>query len=82
MKNKNEIYVVIAYRWGKSENHSYTLGVFKKKHAAIMCADTHTQYRGGKYACVVEKCVMNEFNNDDDEYTTEIYRTKSSMCNK
>lgn len=77
---KNEIYVVTAYRWGKVENHSYTLGVFNKKHAAINCADTHTQYRGGKYACVVEKCIMNDFNNDNDNYTTEIYKTKSSMC--
>lgn len=53
-----------------------------KKHAAIKCADSHTEYRGGKYACVVEKCVMNEFENDADDYTTEIYRTKSAMCSK
>jgi len=30
----------------------------------------------------VEKCVMNEFENDADNYTTEIYRTKSAMCSK
>ena len=74
------MYVVIAYRWGENSNHSYTLGVFNKKHAAIKCADSHTEYRGGKYACVVEKCEINKFDDDVDCYTTEVYRTKSAMC--
>ncbi len=77
---KDKIYVVIAYRWGKRENHSYTLGVFNKKHAAIVCADSHTQYRGGKYGCVVEECIINKFDNDADDYTKEVYRTKSAFC--
>jgi hypothetical protein len=81
-KMKNETYIVVAYRWGERKNHSYTLGVFNKKYAAIKCADGHTEYRGGKYACVVEKCIMNDFENDTDNYTTEIYRTKSAMCSK
>ncbi len=79
-KNTNDIYVVIAYRWGENSNHSYTLGAFNKKHAAIKCADSHTEYRGGKYACVVEQCVINEFDDDADGYTKEVYRTKSAMC--
>lgn len=79
---KQEVYVVIAYRWGNRENHSYTAGVFNKINSAIKCADSHTEYRGGKYACVVEQCVMNEFENDKDEYTKEIYRTKSALCDK
>lgn len=78
----NEIYVVIAYRWGDRENHSYTLGVFGKKQAAITCAESHTTYRGGKYTCVVEKCLLDKFDNDEDNYTTEVYRTKSAMCRK
>lgn len=77
---KDEVYVVIAYRWGQRENHSYTLGVFNQEDTAIKCADSHTEYRAGKYACVVEKCVMNEFQNDSDQYMTEIYRTKSLLC--
>lgn len=79
---KNEIYVVVAYRWGKSDNHSYTLGVFNKKQSAINCAETHTEYIGGKYACVVEKCVVNEFDNETGNYITEVYRTRSAMCDK
>lgn len=74
---KNEVYIVTAYRWGKREDHSYTLGVFNKKHAAFKCADDHTEYRGGKYTCVVEKCLLGEFHNELEEYTTEIYRTKT-----
>ena len=73
---KTEIYVVIAYRWGDKEMHSYTLGAFNKKAQAIKCADSHTQYRGGKYSCVVETCVLNEFNNNSNDYITEVYRTK------
>lgn len=79
---KKEIYVVTAYRWGNRENHSYNIGVFNKANAAMKCADSHTEYRGGKYACVVEKCVINEFENDDINYTTEVYRTRSLMCSK
>lgn len=73
------MYVVVAYRWGKRDDHSYTVGVFSKKLQAMKCAAEHAEYRGGKYACVVESCVMNEFDNEADEYTKEVYRTKSSM---
>ena len=78
-KNSKEIYVVIAYRWGNNSDHSYTLGAFNKKDAAIKCADSHTEYRGGKYGCVVEQCLINQFDNDSDDYTKEVYRTKSMM---
>ncbi len=74
---KNEIYIVTAYRWGNIASHSYNLGVFQKKRKAQQVADSHCEYRGGKYACVVDKCVLNEFDNDADEYTKEIYRAKS-----
>jgi len=80
MAKENEMYVVIAYKYGDREKHSYTVGIFDKKHAAKTCADSHTDYRGGKYACVVERCFMNRFENDDDEYSIEIYRTKSVLC--
>ncbi|MFN7703367.1 MAG: hypothetical protein ACK5OS_02005 [Chryseotalea sp.] len=80
MANKEKsIFVVIAYRWGKRENHSYTVGAFNNEKKAKACAESHTTYRGGKYACVVEKCLADHFNNDDDDYTEEIYRTKSAM---
>jgi len=77
MKTNTEIYIVTAYKWGQREAHSYNIGVFTKKAQAIKCAESHAGYRGGKYACVVDKCILNHFDNEDDEYTTEIYRAKA-----
>ena len=74
---KPQIYIVTAYRWGDQSDHSYPLGVFMKKAQAIKCADAHAQYRGGKYACVVDQCILDTFDNDHDYYTKEIYRAKS-----
>ena len=74
MKTK-DLYVVIAYRWGDRNNHSYPIGVFDKKGAAIDCADEHTAYRGGKYSCSVEKCALNAFDNDN--VLEKIYESKS-----
>lgn len=76
---KNEIYIVTAYRWGNRKDHSYNLGVFTKKDKAQKVADSHRDYRGGKYACVVEKCILNHFENEEDFYTTEIHRAKSGQ---
>lgn len=50
---KPTIYTVHAYRWGDRERHSYTVGVFGKKHAALKAAVTEKDYRGGKYECEV-----------------------------
>jgi hypothetical protein len=74
---KNEIYIVTAYRWGDRSDHSYNLGVFQKKYKAQQVADSHCKYRGGKYACVVDKSTLDQFDNDMDNYTEEIYRAKS-----
>lgn len=76
---KNKIYIVTAYKWGDREAHSYNLGVFNKKHKAQQVAESHAVYRGGKYACVVEECVPDVFDNDQESYTREIYRAKSIM---
>ena len=75
-RNCKEIYVVIAYRCGEKANHSYTLGAFDTKDAAVKCAESHADFRGGKYDCVVEKCILNKFENNWDWYTEEIYRAK------
>lgn len=79
MKIKNN-YIVTAQRWGKNENHSYNLGIFSKKHKAIEIAKSHTEYRGDKYACIVEECEVDNFSNDKNEYTKEVFRTKSAWC--
>lgn len=80
MKKGDDIFIVIAYRWGENENHSYTLGAFRRLDEARKCANSHTEYRGGKYACVVEKCKLSIFNDDSDNYIEEVFRTESTMC--
>ena len=40
-------------RWGDRELHSYPVGVFEKKHKALICAETEREWRGGKYECEV-----------------------------
>lgn len=50
---KPTVYTVHAYRWGDREFHSYTVGVFGKKHAALNAAETEEDYRGGDYECEV-----------------------------
>ncbi len=50
---KNTIYTVHAYRWGDREMHSYPVGVYSKKHAALKAAEAEEDYRGGKYECEV-----------------------------
>lgn len=77
MAKDNEVYIVNAYKWGDREGHSYTVGVYQKKHKAQQVADSHCDYRGGKYACVVEKTFINRFENNDNWHTKEIYRAKS-----
>jgi len=66
MKNKM-YYIVTAYRWGERSNHSYFVGLFDKKHAAIKSAKKEEDYRGGKYKCrVIESPVFNEWRDMDE----------------
>jgi hypothetical protein len=44
-----EIYIVTAFKFGDRSAHSYPVAWFKKKHAAIKCADKEKADRGGKY---------------------------------
>lgn len=50
---KKTVYTVHAYRWGDRECHSYSVGVYSEKHAALTAAQTEWDYRGGKYECEV-----------------------------
>lgn len=47
------VYTVQACRWGDRERHSYIVGVYPKKAAAIKAAEVEEEYRGGKYSCEV-----------------------------
>src|SRR6266849_1212303 len=50
---KKLVYPVTAYRWSDRENHSYFVGVYAKKAAALKAADKEKDNRGGKYDCEV-----------------------------
>ena len=50
---KKKIYTVIAIRHGNREPHSYIVGVYTKKNAAINAAKEEDEYRGLKYRCSV-----------------------------
>ena len=69
-----ETYVVIAYRWGDTENHSYLVAVCDNQFIAQRYADNETGARAGKYACFVYKKIMNAPFTDVD---TLVYKTKS-----
>lgn len=71
-----EGFVVIAYRDGDNTRHSYTVGVFSKQGKAKSVAVAHAEYRGGKYVCVVEKCVLDHYDKMELNYSTEVYRTQ------
>ena len=53
-----EVFVVVALRWGSNENHSYNLGVYTDLEEAKKVANQHDRDRGGKYVCEVEKAVL------------------------
>jgi hypothetical protein len=58
------IYTVHAYKWGDRENHSYSVGVYQKKHAALKTAEAEEEWRGGKYECEVLEWVPGSVNED------------------
>jgi len=59
-KNSKERYVAIAYRFGDHSSHSYVIGVFKKKHAAIKACEHTENHRGYKYLCEVHEMTIDE----------------------
>ena len=50
------VYVVIAYRWGSQEMHSYLVYTGFSELEAIKEAEKEANCRGGKYECWVYKC--------------------------
>lgn len=72
---KQVYYIVEALRWGERENHSYILGLYSDLERAKRAADEHTEYRGGKYQCVVFGCGMDE-QVDSDWNAALLYQTK------
>lgn len=50
------VYVVIAYRWGSQEMHSYLVYTGFSESEAINEAEKEANSRGRKYECWVYKC--------------------------
>ena len=63
---KQIVYTVQAYRFGDKNAHSYIVGVYSKKHAAIKEAEREQSFRGNKYSCEVRELTM-----DVDTWTNE-----------
>lgn len=61
---KPTYYTVHAYRWGDREMHSYSVGVYSKKYAAMKGAEAETEWRGGKYECEVIEWIPDGKNED------------------
>ena len=47
------VYAVTAYRFGDRERHSYVVGVYPEKEAALNAADVEEGWRGGSYRSAV-----------------------------
>ena len=71
-----ETYIVIAYRWGNVENHSYLVAVCDSQFIAQRYADNETAARAGKYGCRVYKKIMNAPITENDVI---VYQTKSQQ---
>ena len=69
-----ETYVVIAYRWGNVENHSYLVAVCDSQFIAQKYADNEARARAGKYGILVYKKIMNA---PITEVDSLVYQTKA-----
>lgn len=47
------VYIVMGYRWGDFDGHSYIVGVYATEGQAMAKALHEEEYRGGKYTCRV-----------------------------
>jgi hypothetical protein len=72
---KRMYYIVEALRWGERENHSYIVGLYSDLERAKVAAEEHTEYRGGKYQCVVLQCEMDS-QVDSDWSASVLHQTK------
>lgn len=57
-------FVVIAYRYGMRDAHSYLVCVCDNLEDAKLAAEEEVGYRGGKYGCEVAECEIGPWNED------------------
>jgi len=58
------VFVVIAYRYGMRDDHSYLVSVSTQIEEAKQAAQSEMEYRGGKYGCEVVECPVGAWNED------------------
>ncbi len=46
---KSELFCVWAYRYGDVKGYNYPVGIFQTLESAKQAAQTHHEFRGGKY---------------------------------
>ena len=63
-------YVLIGYRYGDKEKHSYVIGIYAGIDTAIEKAEEETILRGGKYSVVIYA------QREDTGDVEEVYETK------
>lgn len=71
---KKRVYTVRACRWGDQETHSYIVGVYDKKHAALKAAESEENYRGGKYECEVREFILGIGMDDRSRFTCKVIK--------
>lgn len=73
------MFVIIAYKNGDEESHSYPFALIENREEAIQVAEEHVTFRGGKYGCVVYETLVNRFWHEDISHMQEVYRAKSAL---
>jgi len=58
------VFVVIAYRYGMRDAHSYLVAVCATLEEAKKAAESEVDYRGGKYGCEVAECEVGPWHED------------------
>jgi hypothetical protein len=80
MKKQKFMYVVTMYRWGSREAHSYVLGVFQKKYAAIKAGISEYDYRGcGKYEPEILEIPIDKYEKNFEYKTIEWQDKQNDM---
>jgi len=69
-----KMYVVEALRWGDRERHSYVVGVYTDKSRAKLAAKVETDWRAGKYDCVINECELDNIPTNELDWHLGIVR--------
>ena len=69
---RRSAFVVVAYRYGLRDDHSYVVGVFNDLGLALQAADDHVGHRGGKYGYKVLDCDVRTKTDEWDDLPPQI----------